>query len=209
MARNFNNKNLIFDACDYSDVAVGNAKKFFAKENLAVNTFKSSLDDINSESTVYDKVICRYVFEHLESPANAAKEFYRVLKVGGTAYLVDFDGMVFNLYSENEDLNLYIKTLEKKFKFDLWIGRKLPRILSQAGFKDIQWHAKTMAFNTDSELSLELENYETRFALAKDVIINALGSEKKFEHFKELYLSELAKKENILFYTKFYVSGVR
>lgn len=207
IANEFRHKNLRFEACDYSEVAVSSAKSFFGRDKINVRTFISSVEAIDSEDDKYDKVISRYVLEHMKNPIDATKEFFRVLRPGGYAYIIDLDGILFNLHTENQILNEHLFVIKKSFKFDLFVGRKLPTLLARSGFEGLKWEAVTMSFNTEEEKRMELVNYESRFNLAKEVIVNALGSEKTFEEFKVLYLNELAKEENVLFYTKFCVSG--
>lgn len=199
--------NIDYHACDYSEIAVESSKIYFNKENINVRAFVSPLEKIQSDSNHYDKIICRYVFEHMKDPGLAAKEFLRILKPGGKAFIIDLDGIVFNLYTNNKILNSYLRKLENEFKFDLFIGRKIPNILETAGFTNIKWEASVMCFNSLDEINREIENYKMRFNSAKATIIAALGSENYFIEFRDLYLSELSKNNNTLFYNKFYVTG--
>ena len=208
LANEFREKQLRFEACDYSDIAVLNAEKYFRLDGVKARTFTSSIDDLKIKNNRYDKVICRYVLEHMKNPYDAAMEFFRVLKPGGSAYIIDLDGIVFNIHTENKVLNEFLSQLKMNFKFDLFVGRKIPSLLTKAGFIDISWDAKTMCFNTETERKMELANYESRFDLAKKIITDILGTQKKYEIFKTLYLEELAKNENVLFYTKFCVKGI-
>lgn len=198
---------LCFEACDFSEIAVENAAHFFLKEQIEVRTFVSALEQIKSPDNQYDKVISRYVLEHMTEPIKAAQEFYRVLRPGGKVFLIDLDGILFNLDTENQILNDYLEILKKGFKFDLFVGRKMNKILHLAGFENVKWEAVTMNFNSPEELRLEIENYEMRFNLARSVITEVLGSPSKFEEFIQLYLKELKDSKNLLFYTKFFVTG--
>ncbi|MBC7711797.1 MAG: methyltransferase domain-containing protein [Rhizobacter sp.] len=198
---------LKMEACDFSEIATENAAKFFSKEGIEVKTFVSDLEKIKASDNTYDKVISRYVLEHMKEPVKAAHEFYRILRPGGKVFLIDLDGILFNFHSENEKLNYYLQKLKAGFKFDLFVGRKMNQFLFKAGFTDVKWEAVTINFNTPEELKMEVENYEMRFNLAQSVITEVLGSANDFEDFKKLYLSELASPQNLLFYTKFFVTG--
>lgn len=201
--------NIKFEACDYSEIAVENAAKFFDREKIEVKAFVSDLENIQASNDYYDKVICRYVLEHMSNPLTALKEYYRVLKEGGKAYIIDLDGILFNLQSENVRLNHFLMILKEKLKFDLFVGRKITSLMMKAGFKDVTWEASMMNFNSDVELQLEYDNYVSRFNLAKPILIEALKTEELFLEFKDLYLQEMLKAENVLFYNKFYVTGTK
>lgn len=196
-------------ACDISEIALKNAEEFFKKENVKVKTFQSSLEGIKTDSDCFDKVISRYVLEHMPSAQLGVDEFFRVLRPGGTAQVIEIDGILFNLYCENKKLNEYLEKLKSKFNFDLFVGRKIAQMMKKAGFENIKWNAEVMAFDSSEELNLEIENYESRFVLAKQVFTEALGSESIYEDFVNLYLNELREPTNTLFYNKFFISGIK
>ncbi len=206
LAQNF--KNLKIDAFDFSDIRIKQAEKKSKQLGFhTINYFQSDIYKINAPDGTYDKVICRFVLEHLDKPNDAMKELQRVLKKGGHLYIIDLDGILFNIESESKQLNTFLARLKDKFTFDLFIGRKLPGYLKKIGFNKINTHIDCMNF-ANEQLSAEIKNYEDRFAFAKDKFVQALGSDRDYQKFVELYLCEL-KNGCTLFYNKFLIDAIK
>lgn len=191
-------------AVDQSSIRIGQLREKYPKD------FHISQEDIcrlSFSDNYFDRIFCRYVLEHLETPELAIKECYRVLRSAGKICLIDLDGVLFNLVTNDPLLTKFLNALKAAFRFDLFIGRRLPLLLKKAGFIDIKWSASTMCF-VGEELRLEKENYKVRFDNAKNIFIEALGGKKNYELFLELYLKEL-ENGNVLFYNKFLVEGTK
>ena len=89
----------------------------------------------------FDVAFARYVFQHLEAPARAAEEMRRVLLPGGRAFVIDID----------DDLGPVIdpplpalaraaagmEEQRQAHPGDRRIGRRLPGIMTAAGFVDV------------------------------------------------------------------------
>jgi len=193
------------DACDISKTRLLQAQTL-NNHNNKVNFFHSSLEKIKSPQDKYDFIFCRFVLEHMINPQNAVNEFFRINKLNGRVLLIDLDGIFFNLYSNNKELNKTLHLLKREFDFDLFIGRKLPLLLSKAGYKNIKYKVEVMYFK-GRNLKLEYQNYLLRFKFIEDILVNILGNTSKTNDFIDLYLKELLKSENTLFYNKFIVSG--
>ena len=200
-------KKLVYEACDYSEVAVSGAQKNFQDFGINAKTFISSLDDIKAENDFYDVIVCRYVLEHMSNPEKAVNEFHRVLRHQGKAYLIDLDGMLFNLFTDNQELNIYLDVLRNRFKFDLNVGKRLTHLLKESGFNKIEWKASIMEFSNLEDRIREYENYTARLTLAKNAIVDAFGGDSQYEDFVSLYLKELADPRNPLVYTKYIAIG--
>ena len=69
-------------AFDISDIPL----KYAKQRHKNVNFFKSNLEEITTQSDMFDIVICTEAMEHCKSPEKAVHELYRVLKPGG--YLI-------------------------------------------------------------------------------------------------------------------------
>ena len=108
--------------------------------------YGSILDSGLSENT-YDFIICRFVFQHLENPFEAAKEVYRLLKPGGIVVIIDSDR---GLYGVSDPDMLfksgrgYISQIEKRVGWNREIGRKLVKILKYQGFEKLDFEAVTI-----------------------------------------------------------------
>ena len=192
-------------ACDLSAVRLQQAKQLASAPPYdTIRFFSSSLYDVAAESNSFDLVICRFVFEHLEDPLKAAKEFYRILKAGAKVCLIDLDGILFNLHTSNPTLERLSDELRRGWKTDLFVGRKLPNILKTAGFGKISWKIQTMQFQ-GAELINELELTKQRLAFIRPTLLDILGTEEKVNQYNELYCKEMMSVGSTLFYNKFIV----
>jgi len=196
-------------ACDRSELRLAQAKSSLPRHlESKVNFSNQDLNELDLTPDSLDAVISRYVYEYLEDPYKVSSEFYKVLKPGGVCYLVDFDGIVFNLYSSNIKLNEYLLKFKNELKEDYFVGRRLPDTLKKAGFKNIKWTAQVFSFQGES-LEEEIWNMEQRLELALPRMTEMLKSETKAREFKDLYLQEMAVETNTLFYNKFITYGFK
>lgn len=108
-----------------------------AQETPGQSVFKigdaCALDFKNSE---FDLVACHWLMLWLKKPRAALKEFRRVLKPDGTLLIAcepDFGGRM--VFPESAALNEEIIWALRAQGADPLIGRKLPGLLSDAGFK--------------------------------------------------------------------------
>jgi ubiquinone/menaquinone biosynthesis C-methylase UbiE len=86
----------------------------------------------------FDFMIAWYLYQHLEDPAQATREMYRVLRPGGQLYVVDIDDQLVLAYPEISDafrrLHEALCEAQRRRGGDRYIGRKLPLILHREGF---------------------------------------------------------------------------
>jgi len=86
----------------------------------------------------------------------------------------------------------------------MYIGRMLPNILKQAGFKKISWSIHPMIFQ-NQELENEYKQFIERFKFIKPHLEKILKD--NTSQFIKTYLKEMRIPENVLFYNKFIVKG--
>jgi ubiquinone/menaquinone biosynthesis C-methylase UbiE len=199
--------NVEVHACDASKMRLEQARSLAAQAPYSsIRFFYSDLNRIDSDEATYDRVVCRFVLEHLDDPSAALKEFSRILKPGGQAYLIDLDGILFNFHSTNSDLMSMLHELQRGWKTDLFVGRKLPSLLSSAGFKSISYEIQTMQFH-GQDLLEELELTRQRLEFIRPTVASILG-EKKADLFNNLYCAEMLNPDATLFYNKFIATGI-
>jgi ubiquinone/menaquinone biosynthesis C-methylase UbiE len=190
------------EACDLSELRLRQAEKEGAG---AVRYFQSPLSKIDRPHSHYDFVFCRDGLSLIGDPRRAAKELYRVLKRGGKARVVEYDGLLLNLFPASPELRRMLELLEKRGP-DLRIGRKLPELLSSVGFRDVTWEVSAVRFD-GAALSTESKATEQRLAFAMPLLKGAFGTHARAEEFRGLYLAEMKRPGAVLFYNKFRVHG--
>jgi ubiquinone/menaquinone biosynthesis C-methylase UbiE len=93
----------------------------------------------------YDYAIARLLFLHLHDPLQAAQEIMRVLKPGGKLVIIDIDDGIFGVIEP--DVEVLPLILQKISQYQAsnggnrHVGRSLPRLLSLAGYQDVDLDA--------------------------------------------------------------------
>lgn len=197
------------EGCDFSALRLQQARDLCSTpQEREIRYFESALEKIDAPDRTYDWLACRYVFEHLRDHAAVAHEIYRVLKPGGRAVIVNFDGVIHNLSSPSPRLAELLETLRQRFELDLFIGRKIPGILRDAGFAHAGWRIETVSFQ-GADLLEEQTQMRQRLQFAKPYFASALGSDALAEEFAARYCEEMVLPRNTLFYNKFVVVGLK
>lgn len=193
-----------FDARDFSEIRVQQAKTDNQEERI--NFDVANLESINADNNYYDAIVSRYVFEHLRDPSVVAKELYRVTKSGGSACICDFDNLFIGLYTKDQAFNAKLESLEHRVGVDLTIGRKIPAILSQAGFA-IDHVEVTAHCLTGMDLELEADNYRQRFSQMNTTFVEIFGSQEKANDFFDEYINLMMEPSSVYFMNKFVVTA--
>ena len=124
---------------------------------------EGSITFTNLPSDAFDFALARYVFQHLSAPDLAASEILRLLKRGGTLAVLDVDDDLGGLVSPSlpafDVVAQRVREAQARAAGDRKIGRKLWRILSDAGYESLNLEA--VLFHSD-EIGLEpfLAQYE-------------------------------------------------
>jgi 2-polyprenyl-3-methyl-5-hydroxy-6-metoxy-1,4-benzoquinol methylase len=187
--------------CDTSDSRIAEAQGL---SNGSLHYFKANLVNMPVCDNHYDVIFIRFVLEHTLEPHRIIQELTRILKPGGHLVVIDLDGLIFNLHHQDEKLGNYLTLLHKNLPIDLYIGRKLPRMLKEAGLELSECHVQPMLFQ-DEDLEEEIKNMQRRFAQSKEIIQSIIGA-KEYDSFLESYMREM-RKSQVIFCNKFIVSA--
>ena len=127
---------------DFSEERIGYAREHYGQKpgiDFQVRDFTSPLDNLG----YFDLIWVRFVLEYhrKESPA-IVKNLTAILKPGGTLSLLDLDHNCLNHYelppAMEPILIELMATLEERYDFDPYAGRKLYAYLFDLGYEDIR-----------------------------------------------------------------------
>jgi hypothetical protein len=153
--------------------------------------------------------VCRFVLEHMSAGeyATALARLRRSLAPGGVLCAIDGDGLFLNIHPTTERIRAGLDMLRSAPNFDLSIGRKLPRLLHEAGFASIDWRVVVMGFG-GANLPGEARRVEERLTQAKPAFAGPFGGEARFAAFIDDYLAALREPGAVLFYNRFVATAV-
>ncbi len=146
------------------------SRKRASERSLSNISFEvASIYELPFEDATFDCVFSHALFEHISSTDRAAHEIQRVLKPGGFVGIrsPDWGGFLVgpNVPGLDEAINSY-KQLQIKNGGDVFVGRKLPALLRDAGFIDIQFSAHFDCYQSASliaeYLCLKLNDRDAR-----------------------------------------------
>lgn len=200
--------NARIDGCDFSSDRIKLAK------NAGIKYSNISFTHCNIAKTPFaensfDTVISRYVFQHLgrDGISNALQEFDRLLKPAGKLILIDGDGLFINLFPQPVVVKNALAKLSRSGLVDFSVGRKLPFLMSKAGFHDINWTIQTA--NHEGKLrQSEVLLMRERFSAASRSFAKVLGK-KMAQEFSAAYLQCLESPVSAYFTQTFIVTGTK
>lgn len=193
------------DGIDMSSERVAFARERFSS-NQNVNIYKANLEATGLEKSSYDKIICRYVFEHVTEPIEIFSELISLIKDKGKIYIINFDDIFFGFYTKNHAFNKKLVHLKSKLPQDFEIARKIPQLLASLGLVDIKWNAETYFFK-DQRLELEITNTKMRLEQGRSTLYKYFDSLSDYDKFCEEYLEEMKDPNNVLYASKFLISA--
>jgi len=196
-----------FVGSDMSGERVSEARE--RAQNLSNLSFQvEDLRELSFSENTFDHVLSRYVVEHVPKAeiGQVFSEIFRVLKSTGEFHCVDFDGPIFNLFPCPPVVSRVLDALAFSPQLDLWIGRKIPYLMNEAGFTNIKWRIETIECQGEF-LEHEFQLLPEKFDRIHNFICDLMGDMSIAKDFKREYLEALKKPGAVLYYNKFIVSG--
>lgn len=122
---------------DIEDSQFASAREQAGQQGLNITFQKASIYQLPFQDGSFDAVFSHDVLQYVSDPPAALAEMRRVLKPGGMIGIRagDMGGTLIDSESEGPARGLasYL-SIKKEDEGDLYIGRKLPRLLRKAGF---------------------------------------------------------------------------
>ncbi len=196
---------LKISGCDLNQIGLDYARKASAKRNG--NYFQHNIVD-NPLKEKYDYIFNRLVAHHLgqEKLKMVFDNFFNALNAGGKVHIIDIDGLLLNIGTLSHELKNKMEKLRNAFGGDCFVGRLIPSLLHQVGFKNISWEIQMMDFHGINR-KMEVDQWRSRFESSLPFYIEILGSEFEARKFFKEYTQEASKEHVTLFYNKFIVSA--
>lgn len=194
-----------FTGVDFSQERIfGACSKY--KDHKNIHFQREDLRSLSFPENSFDHAISRYVVEHIpKRDVNSVfAQVYKVLKPGGTFHCVDFDGPMFNVYPQTPLMEKVFKEMNEDPSLDLWVGRKIPYLCTEAGLEVLDWRIDTVECKGEY-LQHELKLLPDKFDRIGSWIDKITGEEGAGNQFKKDYLETLNSPGTTLFYNKFIV----
>ena len=193
------------NACDLQRHHVEYAQK---KLGEAVSVFQHDITEMDLPEK-YDFIFLRYVAHHIGAERlNASMaRFKKALNPGGKLVIIDVDSLLSGVGSINPELLQFIKKIDDGFSGDIRIGRKVPAIMRENGFEEIDYSGSMCLFKGESR-ETEVSQWGERLENGREMYSQILGSKEAFDRFKDLYINELSDERIPVFFNKFISIGV-
>lgn len=170
-----------YSGCDQSSERITYAKKYGPSH---FKFFQADLYNEDFTDDKYDLIISRYVLHHLENPQLVLANLKKKLNPNGCLVIVDVDGLMMNMGTENKYLLVSLDKIKNGFSGSLNAGRRWPNLLNELTFKDITYRVDVMDFQKENRV-LEVEQFNQRLEFAKPMLTKILGSDFEFARFKK------------------------
>lgn len=127
-------------ALDVDQAMVAHARELVGSSERA-RFVEAGVAETGLPADSFDVVLARFVLQHLPDPGAAIEELRRVLRPGGRLIVVDADDALTNLFDPEppffRELMDAVGESQRRQGGNRLIGRRLPRLLGDAGFFDL------------------------------------------------------------------------
>ena len=128
-------KNMDCYGVDFSEEVLKQAKKYTKKHNFNVKLKKGNISKLPYKDKSFDYVLALASLHHLKNPEKGIKEIYRVLKIGGKAYITIWNKLQLRFLFKKREM--YIKWGKEKRYYNLISFIQLRKMLKNNGFRVI------------------------------------------------------------------------
>ncbi len=119
-------KNLDCYGIDFSKNMLKQAKKFARKNNFKVKLKQASAEKIPFKNNYFDYILAIAILHHLKDPEPAIVEIYRVLKIGGKAYISIWNKLQFKFLFKRKEAYIKWGNEKRYYHFiSFWDMKKL------------------------------------------------------------------------------------
>ncbi len=196
---------------DLSQSRLDQARSRAASDHLEIEFVCGKAQALPFADATFDYVHARMLFQYLEQPENVLDEMIRVTKPGGRVVLIDLDGQLNQLYplpsAVSEDLNEALRLLGEQ-GFDPSVGRKLLTMCTHAGLTSLRtWVEPYQVYQNGHLTPADLSNWREKLLTATRFLAAKTGEARRWEDFREAYLSALTADNAFYYSSVIIVSG--
>jgi ubiquinone/menaquinone biosynthesis C-methylase UbiE len=129
-----------------------------------INNDACNLMEVRDNS--FDFAYARFILQHISDPLTLLCESLRILKPGGKLVVMDVDDSLFHLTPYHNELDQFLDEAsesQKKYGGDRYIGHKIPCMMFNAGFTNI--NTSIFTFTSKNMSPHEFLDITTKFKL--------------------------------------------
>jgi len=161
-----------------------------------------TLPDTGLPSGSFDFVWSQFVFEYLGDVRKALAELVRIARPGATIAIVDIDGLGAHNWPEPGVVTHGLAALERALArtgFDLYVGRKLFNLFSEAGLEDVSVRVVENYVAAGRCTEVLLADWRQRLLALRPVALEEWPDEAGYDAFARAYL-EMLESPSVLKY---------
>jgi ubiquinone/menaquinone biosynthesis C-methylase UbiE len=131
---------------DISETLIAEACRRAANLQLPTSFEVGDVHALRFADGTFDAVRSERMLLHVPNPIHAMEELFRVLRSGGHMAMADLDWEMHFCNSDYKDLTRKIVMSFSDGMKNAWLGRRLPQLFKEAGFRDVSLSFHVIAF---------------------------------------------------------------